>query len=585
MIKCQGVSLQLGGKSLLDNASFTIQVGEKVAIIGRNGAGKSSLLGLIEGKIEPDSGQFDTQGARIASLPQSVPADCKGLVGDVVMSVLSEDERWERQHELEPLLLGLGVSEEKRVEELSGGQVRRVLLAKALIQKPDVLLLDEPTNHLDMEAIQWLERFLIDSRITLLLVTHDRSLLQAVATAILTVDVYGTTLWRGDYQGYLAHQKNQEASREKEESEFDKRLAEEEVWIRKGIQARRTRNEGRVRALKAMREEHSARKQKVGKVNLSSQELRSSGKLVLEVEGLTHAFDDQVIVKDFSCLVSRASKIGIVGPNGAGKTTLLRCMLGELTPDAGEVSLGTQLSVAYFDQYRRILNDTDTILEAVAGGCDFIEIAGEKKHIYSYLQDFLFTPDKARARISTLSGGERNRVMLAKYLAQSANVLVLDEPTNDLDIETLELLEDYLCQYQGTVFLISHDRSFLNNVVTQTWLFKGNGLIEQHVGGLDSYVDLQAMSQKELQKSKDRNTKGPSVSALSYDERKEYNRLPSRIASKEKKIAELHKIMADSSFYQGSPKEIESSQQKCADLERECEVLYARWEELELKQN
>ena len=579
MLHCQQISLHLGDKQLFDKVNISIEPGEKVAIVGRNGAGKSSLLRVISGENEPDSGSVDRAEMVVATVAQEVPEGGEGTLLEYVLSVLSEELRWDRQHKVFPLLEGLQLDADADMAHLSGGEWRRVLLARALIQEPDMLLLDEPTNHLDMPSIQWLERFLKQANMTILFITHDRALLQAVATAILTVDVHEVTVWRGTYSGYLSHQETVLAAREKANKEFDKRLAQEEVWIRQGIQARRTRNEGRVRALKAMRRDHASRKESVGQVSLAQQELKHSGKLVFDVEHLHYALGDRVLIEDFSCLISKGSKIGIVGPNGIGKSTLIRCLLGELEPASGLVKQGTKLDIAYFDQRRQTLKDTDTVLEAVAGGTDTITIGGTQKHIYSYLQDFLFTPEKARARISTLSGGERNRVLLAKHLAQPANLLVLDEPTNDLDVETLELLESYVSEYTGTVLLISHDRSFLDNVVTHSWVFRGHGVIEQHVGGFQEswLAPLQEASTQSHEPVK------KETPTLSYKERKEYNRLPDRIANHEKKIKKCHETMADPSFYEQEPSKAQAIQEECRELEKACEALYERWSELEEK--
>jgi len=578
MLHVQNLSLQLGGKQLFDKVGFSIESGEKVAIIGRNGAGKSSLLRVISGDMQPDFGSVDSGSSVVATLAQEVPEGGEGNLLDYVLAALDDELRWDRQHKAVPLLEGLQLDPDADMAHLSGGEWRRVLLARALIQEPDILLLDEPTNHLDMPSIQWLETFLKTARMTVLFITHDRALLQAVATAILTVDVHDVTVWRGTYRGYLSHQETVQAAREKANADFDKRLAQEEVWIRQGIQARRTRNEGRVRALKAMRREYAARKDNVGQVSLAQQELTHSGKLVFEVDRLNYRLADRVLIDDFSCLVAKGSKIGIVGPNGIGKSTLIRCLLAKLEPTSGSVKHGTKLEIAYFDQRRQTLNDNDTVLDAVAGGTDTITIGGVKKHIYSYLQDFLFTPDKAQARIGTLSGGERNRVLLAKHLAKPANLLVLDEPTNDLDIETLELLESYLSEYQGTVLLISHDRSFLDNVVTHSWVFRGNGVIEQHVGGFQEswLAPINESERPPVLAKKD-------MPAVSYEERKEYNRLPDRIANHEKKIEVLHESMADPSFYEQEPSKIQAVQEECERLEKACEALYERWAELEEK--
>ncbi|MDN5650072.1 MAG: ATP-binding cassette domain-containing protein, partial [Acinetobacter sp.] len=508
-ITIRDVQLAFGGPALLDGANFNLERGERVCLIGRNGEGKSTLLKLIEGSLLPDQGEIALQnGITISMLAQDVPMD-SGKVADIVAEgageaalvlkeyheasdacVLGDMEACDRmgnlQHKLDLLdgwaletkvnsiLSKMGLDPEADLADLSGGRKRRVLLARALLTQPDVLLLDEPTNHLDVESIEWLEKFLLDqNNLTLLFISHDRAFVDSIATRIVELDRGVLRSYEGNYSRYLDLKAQQMEAEEKQNALFDKRLAEEETWIRQGIKARRTRNEGRVRALKDLREQSKARRSQQGKVSMATQEANRSGKLVFDIEHLSVAFGDNApIIKDFSALVLRGDRIGLVGDNGVGKTTLIKAILGELE-HGGSVKTGTQLEVAYFDQLRNALDLEKSVMANVSEGSDFVDVNGGRRHIYSYLQDFLFSPERARTPVKALSGGERNRILLAKLLLKPSNLIVMDEPTNDLDMVTLELLEEMLSDYKGTLLLISHDRAFMDNVVTSTWVFDG----------------------------------------------------------------------------------------------------------------
>jgi len=524
-ITIRDVQLAFGGPALLDGANFNLERGERVCLIGRNGEGKSTLLKLIEGSLLPDQGEIALQnGITISMLAQDVPMD-SGKVADIVAEgageaalvlkeyheasdacVLGDMEACDRmgnlQHKLDLLdgwaletkvnsiLSKMGLDPEADLADLSGGRKRRVLLARALLTQPDVLLLDEPTNHLDVESIEWLEKFLLDqNNLTLLFISHDRAFVDSIATRIVELDRGVLRSYEGNYSRYLDLKAQQMEAEEKQNALFDKRLAEEETWIRQGIKARRTRNEGRVRALKDLREQSKARRSQQGKVSMATQEANRSGKLVFDIEHLSVAFGDNApIIKDFSALVLRGDRIGLVGDNGVGKTTLIKAILGELE-HGGSVKTGTQLEVAYFDQLRNALDLEKSVMANVSEGSDFVDVNGGRRHIYSYLQDFLFSPERARTPVKALSGGERNRILLAKLLLKPSNLIVMDEPTNDLDMVTLELLEEMLSDYKGTLLLISHDRAFMDNVVTSTWVFDGKGNIDEYIGGYQDYLE------------------------------------------------------------------------------------------------
>lgn len=623
LITLRRIQVGFGGPLLLEDINITIERGERICLLGRNGAGKSTLMKLMAGELQADDGEMSVQqGAQITRLTQEVPAGLEGTVFDVVagglgslgelvkryhqISVelasdyseqlldrlahvqheLEAADGWQTEQRVETVISRLSLDPELQFSALSGGLKRRVLLARALVKGPDLLLLDEPTNHLDIESIDWLEEFLLNYAGTLLFITHDRMFLRRLATRIIELDRGALTDWPGDYDNFLRRKAEMLNAEEKSNARFDKKLAQEEVWIRQGIKARRTRNEGRVRALEALRAERVQRRVKTGNVNMALQEAERSGKLVVEAEGLSYAWDDEPVVRDFSTTILRGDRIGIIGPNGAGKSTLLNLLLGKLTPGQGVIKLGTKIEVAYFDQLRAALDDTKTVQDNVAEGSERVEINGVSKHIISYLQDFLFTPDRIRQPVKSLSGGERNRLLLARLFAKPANVLVMDEPTNDLDMETLELLEELLLNYQGTLLMVSHDRVFLNNVVTSTLVFEGDGRIKEYVGGYDDWL-RQSKLKMETQASKKAAKKSLQQKAeskpkkLSYKEQRELDALPARIEELDSAIDELQSAMADPAFYQKPREEIARLDVGLKKLEAELAKAYERWEEFE----
>ncbi len=495
LISLQDVSLGFGGPRLFDEINLQIEQGEWVGLLGRNGMGKSTLLKLVNGDISPLSGTIARQqNLRVAYLPQEVPAGVEGKVFDIVASGLdspkkTDEHHWQGQLQVEQVIsrMSLDAYVDTRFEVLSAGMKRRVMLARGLVKKPDLLLLDEPTNHLDIDSINWLEDFLKRWGGTLLFVTHDRVFLQKLTTRIIELDRGHLFDWDCSYTTFLERKEAMLSAEAEQNILFDKKLAQEEVWIRKGIEARRTRNEGRVRALKRLREQRLERRERPGKVKMQIQAEKRSGKLVIEVENVSYSYGNQTIVSDFTTTIQRGDKVGIIGPNGSGKTTLLRLLLNELTPQTGSVEYGTNLEIAYFDQLRAQLDDSKSILDNVGQGRDTVTINGRTRNLMGYLEDFLFTRERVNAPISALSGGERNRLLLARLFARSANLLVLDEPTNDLDVETLEILEELLLEYDGTLLLVSHDRAFLNNIVTSTLAMDGNGKVTETVGGYDEW--------------------------------------------------------------------------------------------------
>jgi ATP-binding cassette subfamily F protein uup len=522
LVTLRDITLGFGHPTLMENINLRIEEGERIALLGRNGCGKSTLLKLLTEEVLPDSGeiQFRT-GLVVARMSQDVAADISGTNYAVIASGLGEvgqyindyhkyglqfddPDSMDRMHQaqekidsanawhyiqrIEIVLSKLLLNGDEDFLSLSGGQSRRVLLGRALVQEPNILLLDEPTNHLDISMIEWLEDFLLAQNTTLVFVSHDRRFVRRLATRIVELERGQLTSWPGDYDEYRKNRELMLAAELKNEALEDKKLAAEETWIRQGIKARRTRNEGRVRALEELRRQRQARRQRVGNVNIEIQQSERSGKIVIEAENISYAYDEQPIVKDFSLTIMRGDKIGLLGPNGVGKTTLLRLLLGELKPQSGKLKHGTRLEIAYFDQQRAQLDDNATVIDNLALGKDTVTINGREKHVIGYLQDFLFAPDRARSPVNALSGGEKNRLLLAKMFCHSSNVLVLDEPTNDLDFETLDLLEELLVEYTGTLLLISHDRSFINDVVTSTLSFEGNGVIDEYVGGYDDWL-------------------------------------------------------------------------------------------------
>ncbi|MCX7555690.1 ATP-binding cassette domain-containing protein [Xanthomonadaceae bacterium JHOS43] len=618
LITLNQLDYSVGGPLLLERVQFAIEPAERIALIGRNGAGKSTLLKLLAGELRPDDGEVRVQnGVRIARLEQEVPPGAEGAVFDVVADGLGSvgadlalfhrlshadqidadalasvqarieaAQGWDADRRVADTLALLELDGDVPFARLSGGLKRRVLLARALVSAPDLLLLDEPTNHLDIDAIDWLEKFLKSWRGALVFITHDRRFLRALATRIVEIDRGKLTSWPGDFDNYLRRREERLHAESVQNAQFDTFLAEEEVWIRQGIKARRTRNEGRVRRLEALRRERAQRREVQGRVRLELGEAAASGKKVLEARNVDFSFEGKPILRDFSTTVLRGDRIGLIGPNGAGKSTLIRLLLGELAPQRGEILRGTNLSVAYFDQYRATLREDWNALDNVSEGREFIEINGKRKHVLGYLQDFLFTPERARAPITRLSGGERNRLLLAKLFAQPANLLVMDEPTNDLDVETLELLEELLAEYAGTLILVSHDREFLDNVVTSTLVMEGQGRVGEYVGG---YADwLRQRAQGASPKPAPEPAAAVSVpppakraAKLSYKDQRELEMLPGRIEALEAQIQAQTDAMNAPGFFQRDAAAIVAHQQAIAQVQVELEACYARWETLE----
>jgi len=630
LLKLSDVSLAYGTTPLLDQVSWQIARGERVCIIGRNGTGKSSMLRVIKGEQSVDDGDvWRAPGLKIGELPQELPrADertvfdvvAEGLAGvgellaqyhhlsqnindqddlDKLMHVqqdLEARDGWRLQQLVDSTLSRLQLPADKTLAELSGGWRRRVLLAQALVAEPDLLLLDEPTNHLDIGAIAWLEEALMGFQGAVLFITHDRSFLQNLATRILELDRGHLIDWNGDYASFLVHKEQQLAAEETANALFDKKLAQEEVWIRQGIKARRTRNEGRVRALKEMRNERRERRERQGKASFQVEAADKSGKQVIVVEHVSFAHPGgPKLIDDFSMVLQRGDRIGLLGANGTGKTTLLKLLLGDLQPTSGKVSIGTKLEVAYFDQLRHALELEKTVIDNLAEGRDFIEIDGQNRHVLSYLGDFLFSPQRARTPVKALSGGERARLLLAKLFSKPANLLVLDEPTNDLDVETLELLEEVLLSFKGTVLMVSHDRAFLDNVVTSTLVFQGNGVVREYVGG---YLDWlrQGGSPRLLGVGDSRPEKAEPVKApapvetaapapakkkLSYKLQRELEALPGQIDAVEQRIAAVQAQIADPAFYQRPAEETRDVLAQVDSLQAELDTLLERWAELE----
>ncbi len=584
-IRFNKVSLQFGEHPLFSAISFLIKKGERVAILGRNGTGKSTLLKLIQGIIEPDSGSIElATNLRIATMTQEMPVVEDQSVYSFLQGLFISEDEWDT-YKIDLIISMLNLPSDALISTLSGGQTRRLSLAQALINEPDVLLLDEPTNHLDIQSIEWLEEFLLKQHITLVLITHDREFMQKIANRIFEIDLTEVNCCDGHYHDFLNEKELRLRTQEKEQELFDKKLAQEEVWIRQGIKARRTRNEGRVRALEKMRKIRSERHTRQGSVSHEQQRTDYSSKLVLEATSISVEFDGVRIIDDFSTILLRGDKVGIIGPNGCGKSTLIQVLLGSLQPTHGTVKHGVQLNVAVFDQHRMQLDLNATAIDNVSEGALEINIDGKSKHIISYLQDFLFTPEKARSKVKTFSGGERNRLLLAKILAKGANFLVLDEPTNDLDMETLEFLEEYLTTYAGTLVLVCHDRTFLDNIVTHTIAFEGEGKWQEYVGGYQDYLrqkkivpplDLAPTPKSPAVKMQS----SSKVKKLSYKDQLELDQLPQRIEQIELKLKIVHEQMCQPDFYQQDQETILSKQQELAALEKECEYSYQRWEEL-----
>ncbi|MCC6757885.1 MAG: ATP-binding cassette domain-containing protein [Arenimonas sp.] len=624
LLSLNRVDFSVGGPLLLEQVEFGLDKGERIALIGRNGAGKSTLLKLIAGDLQPDDGEIQRGNAKIARLEQEVPADLHGSVFDVVATGLGNlgadialyhhlshqdvfdadalaavQERieagggWSLEQQVGETLERMQLDPELDFAGLSGGMKRRVLLARALVAQPDVLLLDEPTNHLDIEAIDWLEKNLLQWDGCLVFITHDRRFLKNLATRIVEIDRGQVTSWPGDWANYqrrLAERQNDEAVNK---ARFDKFLAQEEIWIRQGIKARRTRDEGRVRRLEAMRRERAQRREAVGNVKMQAAQAESSGKRVFDVKDLNFGFGPDLLVRDFSTRVLRGDRIALIGPNGSGKSTLLKLLLGQLAPQSGSVEQGTKLQIAYFDQYRNTLREDWNALDNVSEGQEFIDINGSRKHVLGYLQDFLFSPERARAPITRLSGGERNRLLLAKLFAQPSNLLVMDEPTNDLDVETLELLEELLDGYPGTLLLVSHDRDFIDAVATSCLVMEGKGRIGEYVGGYSDAMRQSraaaprpAVAQPASVARKPAEPVPPAAAApvkkkLGYKDARELEQLPAKIEQLETRLAELTGRMQDAGFYQQAAEAIAAHGQDMAQCQAELDAAYARWAELD----
>ena len=633
LIRIAKAQLAFGTHPLLDNADAVIEAGERVCIVGRNGAGKSTLLKVLDGQVQLDDGEINQVGdLKVSRLEQDPPKGAEGSVFDYVAngipdianllieyhhvseqmqsdyseSVLNKFEKlssrieaqdgWRFESRIKLVLAQLELTPDMRLEKLSGGWLRKVALAKALVSEPDLLLLDEPTNHLDMNSVIWLEQFLKDFKGGIVFISHDRAFIRSIATRILDLDRGKLISYPGNYEKYLEQKAHDLKVEEAQNALFDKKLAEEEAWIRQGIKARRTRNEGRVRALKALRVERKQRVEQVGKADFNIETADRSGKLVFEAKNLKHAFKDKPIVNDFSTLVMRGDRVGLIGPNGVGKTTLLKLLFGQLEALSGSVKQGVNLEVAYFDQYREKLDEEATVQDNVAEGKQEVMMGGRSRHVLGYLQDFLFPPARARTPVKALSGGEKNRLLLAKLFLKPSNVLVLDEPTNDLDIETLELLEDIINQYQGTILIVSHDREFIDNTCNSVWAFSGDGEVIDIVGGYTDYqvykseldekrkqLEKQQVVQtaKEIKKDKNNNKSNK----LSYKLKLELEQLPSKVEALELTLEEQQALVNDPEFFKKPQQETQAALNQLAQIESELETAFARWEELEELQN
>ncbi len=643
------VQYALGYPPLVDHVNMTVEIGEKIALIGRNGAGKSTLLKLLNQELTPDAGEITrAQGLQTMALTQQVPIELTGKVFDIIAAGQKKDAEllrrfheatagiarayevgeydraeslqkeldrlqheldisgaWESQRKVESVLQKIGISGDEEISTLSAGKKRRVLFGRAVVAEPDVLLLDEPTNHLDLESILWLEDFLKKYEKTVIFVTHDRMFLRKIADSIWELDRGRLFRYDCDYDTYLDRREQRLHAEEKELEHFQKKLAQEEVWIRTGIMARRTRNEGRVRALKQMRRDAALIRKDPGVAKIQIQEGITSGRLVVETKGLTFAFFGEneagetrkmPIVEDLSVKIMRGDRIGILGPNGVGKTTLLRLLLGQLTPDAGEIRLGTQLQISYFDQLHATLNEEESVLDNVSDGSTHVTVNGTKQHVLGYLRDFLFSEERSKMAVKFLSGGEKNRLLLAKLFTKPSNILVMDEPTNDLDMETLDLLEEKLSQYPGTLLLVSHDREFVNNVVTSTLVFEGNGRVKEYVGGYDDWYEQsrqgeQAEATRQARQQEKNNAKSTektiqkperkTASKLTYKEKLELEKLPIQIEALENRQEELNARLAEPGYYQRDEADFLKTTREAEQVQQELETLYARWDELE----
>jgi ATP-binding cassette subfamily F protein uup len=589
LLSLDHVSIAFGHLPLLEDVGLQVDPRERVSLIGRNGTGKSTLLEIISGELAPDSGVVWRQPSlRVARLEQDIPLSTHRSVFDVVADGhthhLADDDAWLRDHQVDMVLSRLQLQPDALVDTLSGGWRRRVLMARALAGQPDLLLLDEPTNHLDIDAITWLEAFLADYPGAVMFVTHDRAFLQRLATRIVELDRGQLTSWPGDYATYLRRKQEALANDAVQQDKFDKKLAEEEVWLRQGIKARRTRNEGRVRALLSMRAERAARREQMGSATLRVEQAEPSGRLVFEAAGITKSFDDGVVVRGFSTRIMRGDRIGLIGPNGAGKTTLLRILLGEVKPDEGDVRHGANVQIAYYDQQREQLDPERTVFDTVGEGNDTITANGRTRHVHAYLREFLFTNERARSPVKALSGGERNRLLLARLFTRPANVLVLDEPTNDLDLETLELLEEQLVEWPGTLLLVSHDRAFLDNIVTSTFVFEGEGRVQEYVGGYEDWLRQRSAPTarpEKAQRTQKTDVRPVDRRKLSFKEQREIDRLPARIEALEAEQRALNERVAAPEFYKEAPPAIRDALARAEALHREITDAYQRWHDLE----
>jgi ABC transport system ATP-binding/permease protein len=593
LVTLDRISMAFGHLPLLDQASFRIEPRERVCVIGRNGTGKSTLLQILSGDLAPQEGLVWREPAlRIGRLAQDALVADDRRVFDVVAEGLgrSDAEGWQSEQKVAKVLSRLQIPADVSMQTLSGGWKRRVLLARALVGEPDLLLLDEPTNHLDIETMRWLEGWLADYAGTVVFVTHDRVFLQALATRIVELDRGRLTSWPGDYSTFLRRKEEALAVEAAHDAKFDKKLAEEEVWLRQGIKARRTRNEGRVRALLAMREERAVRRSQMGSVRLQTEMADRTGQVVFETEGLSKAFAGHPIVRDFTTRVMRGDRIGLIGVNGSGKTTLLKLMLGELASDAGEVRRGANVQIAYYDQQREQLDPERSVWETVADGQDTVTLNGGTQHVHGYLRDFLFAPERAQSPVKALSGGERNRLLLARLFARPFNVLVMDEPTNDLDIETLELLEERLVSWAGTLLLVSHDRAFIDHVVTSTLVFEGDGRVQEYVGGYEDWLRQRRQAQPEATRagattrseSTTSDTNTPRANRKpSYKEQLELEQLPSRIEGLESEQRQLQADVTSADFYKRPAAEIHDTLARLEELETLLLAAYTRWDALD----
>ncbi|OVE75844.1 ABC transporter ATP-binding protein [bacterium E08(2017)] len=587
LVTLRSISLGYGERLLLDNVDLNIEPGDRACLVGRNGTGKTSFMKLLHGDEDPDSGDIQAyKDTRISYLPQDVPSSMDGTIEDIAGSWIKEDHAyshgWDKHHAVGRILSHLSLDGHAMFNELSGGQKRRTLLARALACDPDLLLLDEPTNHLDIASICWLEEYLLRECKTFLFVTHDRAFLRRVANRIIDLDRGIIADWACDYDTYLRRKSDLLHDESVQNERFDKLLSKEEAWIRQGIKARRTRDEGRVKQLMKMREERRERRGTEGTARLSVQGASRSGNKVIDAVDISFGYNEQeTIVNDFSTRIMRGDKVGVIGANGTGKTTLLKLFAGELTPDTGEVMLGANLEVAYFDQHRAVLNDNETVVENIGRGKDTIKIDGRDRNVIGYLQDFLFTPARAQTPVHVLSGGERNRLLLAMLFAKPSNLLIMDEPTNDLDTETLELLEEQLINYNGTILMVSHDRAFLDNVVTSVIAMEGKGVVREMVGG---YKEYEQAKQAELPAKKEKKAapqKPKTGKRFGYKENREYEALPGKIEKLETEQEALHEKMTESDYYKQDPADIASDNNRAREIVEELEECYTRWEELE----